>query len=1034
MRMHASVSLLLLSLAAPAWAAPEEPDWALIEKQFRELPMEAKRLTGPLFWLHGDESPEQLERMLEIVAEAGNGCFTAESRPHNDWLGPGWYRDLAICLKKAQALDLKMWIFDERWWPSQMVGGKVPPEYGSKTLVAEAVDVEGPKAVSLPGCGGRQFIGAVAGRETGVGIDGASLVDLAPHVRDGTLSWNAPAGRWKVMTFRWTFTGPKGMQQKMIAVDGASPDCVDWFLRTVYQPHYDRFRDDFGKTISGYFYDEPETPGDWGSDLMTLLAERKIDWKKALVAWKFSLAGEEQVAAKYQYADAFAEAWGRTMYGGMSRWCRERNVLSMGHFMEHGTDLYSRRLCAGNLVQLQKYSDMGGIDLVCRQFYPGQKKVGLWQMAKLGSSISHVYGKAGDIAMCEIFGAYGQDLTYPQMKWLTDQMQVRGINFMIPHSFNPRAPFDTDCPPYFYNGGFEPRYPLYRLYADYSSRLSLLLTGGRHVAPVAFLFLGQSYHAGDKIRPDEMTDALDDALFDCDWMPYDAFGEARIEGREIALHRERYRILVVPAAEVIPYETLAKAKAFYDAGGIVVGYGMLPSRSASLGKTSADMAALTEAVWGRGPQPGTKACRTNDRGGRSYFLPAKPSPEEIQAALTGDAGIHPDLEVLEGRTDRWLHVLHRVKSGRDVFLVCNQNHPGEARRFVFRVRAAGEPEGWDAMRNAIAAVPFKRVDDRTVDVTLTLEPSESLLLVFRPEKRPLPPRDGAKALRDPIEVVRDTRATFERPATPGDEQASPLEGCSWVWYPEGDPAASAPPGTRWFRGRVELPAGRRARKAAFTVTADNHYVLYVNGREAGKDDGDVEGWRTPQVHDVTALLAPGANALAIAATNATDQPSPAGLIGFLKVELDAGDSVVARIDGTWKATDRQADGWEKPAFDDAAWKTARVVAGYGRGPWGRLGGRAGRLTLSPLTHPDPYLGRCSLPAGVDLSACRVYLELEGIPAPEEAASVKVNGRHAGGFIGRPFRLEVTPHLKAGENTIEIKPMAPKAARLTIHAR
>jgi hypothetical protein len=60
---------------------------------------------------------------------------------------------------------------------------------------------------------------------------------------------------------------------------------------------------------------------------------------------------------------------------------------------------------------------------------------------------------------------------------------------MIPHSFNPRAPFDGDCPPYFYNGGFEPRYPLHRVYCDYTSRLSVMLSGGRHVCPVALLYL-----------------------------------------------------------------------------------------------------------------------------------------------------------------------------------------------------------------------------------------------------------------------------------------------------------------------------------------------------------------------------------------------------------------------------------------------------------------------------------------------------------------------------------------------------------------
>ncbi len=1023
------IATLLLAASASVWAAPQELDWTVLEKQFCELPMEARRLTGPLFWLHGDESQERLEMTLEKVAESGNGCFTAESRPHNDWLGPGWYRDLAICLKKAKELNLKMWIFDERWWPSQMVGGKVPLEYGSKTLVAKALDVVGPKTVSIPDCSSRYFIGAAAGRNTGSGVDGASLIDLSPHIKNGTLNWQAPGGQWKVMTFHWTFTGPKGMQKKWIAVDGAGPDCVDWFLKTVYQPHYDHFKDDFGKTIPGFFYDEPETLGDWGSDLMTLLAERKVDWKKAFVAWKFKLAGEEHIAARYQYADAFAEAWGRTMYGGMSRWCREHNVISMGHFMEHGTCLFNRRLCAGNLFQLQKYSDMGGIDLVCRQFYPGQRKVGQWQMARLGSSISHVYGKTDDIAMCEIFGAYGQDVTYPQMKWLTDQMQVRGVNYMVPHSFNPHAPYDRDCPPYFYNGGYEPRYPLHRVYCDYTSRLSLLLSGGRHVAPVAFLFLGQSYHAGMKIRPDEMSDALDDALFDCDWMPYDAFNESRINGGTIALHKERYQVLVVPAAEVIPYATLAKAKAFYDAGGIVVGYGFLPSKSATLQKTSADIAALTEAVWGRAPQPGTRACRTNRKGGRSYFLPAKPSPMEIQQALTVDAGLHPDLEVIDGETDRWLHVLHRVKSGRDVFLICNQDHKRPAKTFRFRIRADGYPECWDAMRNELTSVPYRRVAG-AAEVDLTLEPMESVLLVFQKNPRALPSRIdvNVKPIREPISIIRDMTQKVEVPMIPvaDDEKDFALKNCSWIWSPEGSPAQSAPPGTRWFRKTFTLPADRPIQKAKVVISADNEFVLHVNGRQVGRG----ANWQTPLTFDIKKHLKADANILAVAAVNAGDQPNPAGLIGTVIVTFELGETLTIRSDASWKVTNQKEQGWEKSRHADNFWKQAKIAARFGQGPWASLSS-SGRITVSPMADPDPFYGRCSVPEDIDLSKYRVCLEMDGVPEPELAAAVHVNGKYAGGAIGKPLRLNVTQLLKTGVNTIEIKPAAPREARLIL---
>ncbi|MCX6925697.1 MAG: hypothetical protein NT154_21170, partial [Verrucomicrobia bacterium] len=85
-------SLLLVGISA--LAATPEANIQTIEKQFRELPMEARRLTGPLFWLHGDDSRERLEMYVGKVSEGGNGSFTAESRPHNDWLGPNWFRDL----------------------------------------------------------------------------------------------------------------------------------------------------------------------------------------------------------------------------------------------------------------------------------------------------------------------------------------------------------------------------------------------------------------------------------------------------------------------------------------------------------------------------------------------------------------------------------------------------------------------------------------------------------------------------------------------------------------------------------------------------------------------------------------------------------------------------------------------------------------------------------------------------------------------------------------------------------------------------
>ncbi|MEJ8638467.1 MULTISPECIES: alpha-L-rhamnosidase [Streptomyces] len=164
--------------------------------------------------------------------------------------------------------------------------------------------------------------------------------------------------------------------------------------------------------------------------------------------------------------------------------------------------------------------------------------------------------------------------------------------------------------------------------------------------------------------------------------------------------------------------------------------------------------------------------------------------------------------------------------------------------------------------------------------------------------------------------------------------APSLEGGSWIWFPEGDPASSAPAATRWFRRTVDLPAGITA--ATLAITADNVYAVSLNGAELAHTDleTDNEGWRRPAVIDVLGHIRSGANTLAVSAVNAT--VGPAGLIGVLVLTTASGEKKVF-TDAAWKSTDhRPADGWREPAFDDSAWQAARVVAGWGAGPWGRV--------------------------------------------------------------------------------------------------
>lgn len=159
----------LLGMPAHAQSPIDE-----LERMFTGVPIEARRLTGPLFWLHGDESRERLEMYVGKVAEGGNGCFTAESRPHSDWLGEGWFRDLGICLEAAKRHNLDMWIFDEEWWPSGEAGGRVPAEHASKKLEVAVYDTAG--AVPVPA---ENLVAVLAGQVHGDVWDGNTL--CRPH-------------------------------------------------------------------------------------------------------------------------------------------------------------------------------------------------------------------------------------------------------------------------------------------------------------------------------------------------------------------------------------------------------------------------------------------------------------------------------------------------------------------------------------------------------------------------------------------------------------------------------------------------------------------------------------------------------------------------------------------------------------------------------------------------------------------------------------------------------------------------------------
>ncbi len=153
-----------------------------------------------------------------------------------------------------------------------------------------------------------------------------------------------------------------------------------------------------------------------------------------------------------------------------------------------------------------------------------------------------------------------------------------------------------------------------------------------------------------------------------------------------------------------------------------------------------------------------------------------------------------------------------------------------------------------------------------------------------------------------------------------------FEKAKWVWYDEGDPVTEAPAEARFFLRSFDV-ADKPIKKATLTITCDNKYTVYLNGKMVG----DGSDWQRAQGYDVKDKLAKGANVLAVQGTN---EDGPAGLIAALKIEFEQGDPQVVATDKDWKAHNKEVKDWEKPGFDAKDFKPVKVMGDFGMDPWG----------------------------------------------------------------------------------------------------
>jgi len=145
----------------------------------------------------------------------------------------------------------------------------------------------------------------------------------------------------------------------------------------------------------------------------------------------------------------------------------------------------------------------------------------------------------------------------------------------------------------------------------------------------------------------------------------------------------------------------------------------------------------------------------------------------------------------------------------------------------------------------------------------------------------------------------------------------------------------------YWNTRKSFTLSEKPTKAVVAATADDRYVLYVNGKRVGAG----ASWRYAPAYDVTKLLRKGENIIAICAKNDT---FGGGVLSHVMVEFKSGKRMQLASDASWKtemcsnkAFDELKAGelsivppWTRAGFDDSEWKKSEVIGRYPCGPWG----------------------------------------------------------------------------------------------------
>lgn len=566
----------------------------------------------PFLWMRGE--PEEIIREeIERIYECGIRAVCVEARPHDDFCGPGWWHDMDIVIGEAKKRDMKIWILDDKHFPTGYAAGLVETKYPERRkwyLADTTADIFGGQHTHTlhisrmlkPVIGywqigepadyiereNNRLVAVTAIRYTENNTFAEEVIDLTGTCKDGYATFLLPKGQWRIHVIYKTRTDG-GNEYYINMIDQASAHTQ---IEGVYEAHYEHYKEEFGRTIAGFFSDEPELgntkaldfdakvgkkglPLPWSNELEEMLRERYGEEYKTYLTFLFSGTEEMELCPqmRYDYMDCVTRLYEKNFSRQIGDWCREHGVEYIGHVVEDNGTHSRTGHGPGHWFRAMAGQDMAGIDVIGSQVIfgaPVQTRKGMGGMEVDGEFFHYILGKLGASAghldplkkgrtMCELFGAYGWNFGVRDMKYLLDHLLLRGVNHLVPHAFSMADYPDIDCPPHFYARGNNGQFPWFAELMKYANRMCELFNHGIHAASVAVLYDGEADWTGkhlpmQKIGRELMQNQIEFDVVSLDMLKNPARYHGMLEGKRLVINGVEFDALLVPYAQYIPAE------------------------------------------------------------------------------------------------------------------------------------------------------------------------------------------------------------------------------------------------------------------------------------------------------------------------------------------------------------------------------------------------------------------------------------------------------------------------------------------------